>query len=113
MAVGALASVGLVGGGQAGAAGGGLQGAAGSSWTTYGGDMARTSSTSGPPLRPLPERWQASGLGGPIHGEPLVRDGRVLVATEPYAAPSAADGLLVVAGDGNVEGIEGVAGYRP
>ncbi len=113
MAVGALASVGLVGGGQAGAAGGGLQGAAGSSWTTYGGDMARTSSTSGPPLRPLRERWQASGLGGPIHGEPLVRDGRVLVATEPYAAPSAADGLLVVAGDGDVEAFEGLAGYRP
>jgi hypothetical protein len=36
-----------------------------------------------------------------------------VIPTEHFAAPSAAEGLLVVAGAGAVEAFEGPAGYRP
>lgn len=95
LAAGAIASVGLFGAGQLAAAGS-PRGAGGAGWTTYGGGMARTSSTAGPPLHPLRKRWRTAGLGGPIHGEPLVLDGRVLVATETdeVVALSAATGQV-------------------
>lgn len=59
--------------------------------------------------------WVISGghLVGLSPGSGKVLAGAPVIQTEHYAAPSAAQGLLVVAGDGAVEAFEGRSGYQP
>lgn len=47
----------------------------------------------------------------PATGRPV--DQVSTISTEHFAAPSVADGLLLVAGDGAVQALQGPAGYRP
>ncbi len=57
--------------------------AAGVSWTTFGGSSDRRGAVpSGPNPAGLRQAWASKKLDGDLYGEPLVVDGRVLVATE-------------------------------
>ncbi len=54
------------------------------SWTTYGGNYARTSLDATDPARTTApaEAWKSQALDGAVYGEPLVFGGDVFVATE-------------------------------
>ena len=55
---------------------------AGPSWLTYHGDAARTGNdTTEPTLLPIRSAW-SSTLDGAVYGQPVVVNGRVIVATE-------------------------------
>ncbi len=55
----------------------------GSSWTSYHGSPRDTGvDRSGTRLRPSRSAWTSPALDGELYGEPLVADGRVVVATE-------------------------------
>ena len=57
--------------------------ASGGGWTTYGASTARHSAQdAGPPLDAVRVFWRSPHLDGAIHGEALINDGRVDVATE-------------------------------
>ena len=52
-------------------------------WTTYHGDAARSGiAGGGPALRRPQPGWISAALDQPVYGQPLMVDGRVLVATE-------------------------------
>jgi outer membrane protein assembly factor BamB len=52
-------------------------------WPTYQGDRARSGvARGGPALRQAQPGWTSAALDQPVYGQPLVVDGRVLVATE-------------------------------
>ncbi len=64
-------------------AGGVNPSAFGSSWTVYHGDAAGSGvAAGGVDLSPAHPLWTSPVLDGPVYGEPLVADGRVIVATE-------------------------------
>ncbi len=74
-----LAGVTQVGPDLAGAAGAGF----GSSWTVYHHDGVGSGvDPLGTVLNPARPAWSSAALDGQIYGEPLVEDGRVIVATE-------------------------------
>ena len=55
---------------------------ASASWTGYHGDQARTGDVAfGPALTGARVAWTAS-LGGPVRGQPVIADGKVIAATE-------------------------------
>ncbi len=58
--------------------------AAASSWTTYGGNVSRTSfDEASPAVTTTPvARWTSPALDGGVYGEPLIFDDQVLVGTE-------------------------------
>jgi outer membrane protein assembly factor BamB len=85
-ALAALTTVGAVGVSAVGASGSPTATRAsgfGSNWTTYHGNPQDTGvDAAGTTLRPTRTAWTSPALDGSTYGEPLVADGRVVVATE-------------------------------
>jgi outer membrane protein assembly factor BamB len=66
-------------------------------WPTYHGDLARTGAFEGPSWSGVQRAWQSIALDGDVYAEPLVVNGRVVVATENntvYALDAASGSTL-------------------
>lgn len=71
--------------------------ASGAQWTTYYGDASRPGLATGGPTAAAKKQWASPTLDGDLYAQPLLADGRVIMATENDTVYSlnAADGTIV------------------